>query len=148
MIRGGSPATIGWHGCAAKTCAANEAADGTVKEMVAKNPKAGRAYIYRWRYAREFSPPPDASDIQKALKLAPDDPEVLLTAAVASEQKPDAAAARAYFEKGRKLDPKNLDLALGLASFGRPSIGPRPSCGKRFRPIPPPPPWPSSWRKT
>ncbi len=86
--------------------------------MVAKNPKAGRAYVYRWRYDRqEILRPtrPTANDIQEALKLAPDDPEVLLTAAVASEQKQDAAAARAYFEKGFKLDPKNPAFALGLA---------------------------------
>ncbi|MGO9923929.1 MAG: tetratricopeptide repeat protein, partial [Isosphaeraceae bacterium] len=56
-----------------------------------------------------------ADDIQEALKLAPDDPEVLLNAAVASEQIPDAARARAYFEKGVKKDPKNVALALGLA---------------------------------
>jgi len=92
-----------------------EAADGTIQEMVAKNPKVGLAYIYRWRYAQEFLPPADANDIRKALELAPDDPEVLVTAAVASEQKPDAAAARDYFEKGWRLDPKNLALALGLA---------------------------------
>ena len=39
-----------------------------------------------------------------------------------------------YFEKGAKLDPKNLALALGLAGW-RPgngtSIGPRPCCGRR-----------------
>jgi tetratricopeptide (TPR) repeat protein len=92
-----------------------EAADATIREMVAKNPKVGLAFIYRWRYAQEFLPPADATDIQKALELAPDDPEVLLTAAVASEQKPDPAAARHYFEKGWKLHPKNLALALGLA---------------------------------
>ncbi len=56
-----------------------------------------------------------ANDIQEALKLAPEDPEVLLAAAVASEQKPDAAAARLYFEKGFKKDPKNVALALGVA---------------------------------
>ena len=27
-------------------------ADGTIKEMVAKNPKAARAYLYRWRYSQ------------------------------------------------------------------------------------------------
>jgi len=59
-----------------------------------------------------YTPP---SDIQEALKLAPDDPSVLLAAAVASERKPDPAAARAYFEKGVKNDPKNTGLALGLA---------------------------------
>ncbi len=93
----------------------SQAANGTINEMVAKNPKAGRSYLYRWRYTREFSPPPDPNDLQKALELAPDDPQVLLSAAVASEEKPDAAAARAYFKKGFKLDPKNSALALGLA---------------------------------
>jgi cellulose synthase operon protein C len=93
----------------------NEADDGTIQEMVAKNPKVGLAYIYRWRYSQEFLAAAEASDIRKALELAPDDPEVLVTAAAASERKPDAAAARSYFEKGWKIDPKNLALALGLA---------------------------------
>jgi len=103
-------------------------ADATIDKMVAKNPKVGMAHAYRWRYSNEFlksgaaATPIQkalrsaaANDIQEALKLAPDDPEVLLTAAVASELKPDAAAARVHFEKGFKLDPKNLALALGLA---------------------------------
>jgi len=92
-----------------------EAADRTITEMVSKNPKLGRAYAYRWRYAREFLASADASDIQNALELAPDDSEVLLTAAVASEQKPDAAAERAHLDKGFKLDPKNAAFAIGLA---------------------------------
>src|SRR5207302_342392 len=52
-----------------------EAAEATIREMVAKNSKAGRAYIYRWRYYQEFGPSADvdADDIPKALKLAPDD---------------------------------------------------------------------------
>ncbi|MFI5457357.1 MAG: tetratricopeptide repeat protein [Isosphaerales bacterium] len=95
----------------------NVAGDGTIKEMVANNPKVGQAYVYRWRYFAEFLPPPDASDLQEALKLAPDDPEVLFTAAIASEQKPDAAAARVYFEKGWKLDPKNAAFAIRLAGL-------------------------------
>ncbi len=92
-----------------------EAADITVKEMVAKNPDDGRSYIYRWRYRREFSPPADANDLQEALELAPDDPEVLITAAVASEQKQDSASARGYYQKGIKLDPKNIVFSLNLA---------------------------------
>ncbi|HKM54863.1 MAG TPA: tetratricopeptide repeat protein, partial [Isosphaeraceae bacterium] len=92
-----------------------EAADRTIRDMVAKNPQAGRAYAYRWRYAQEFAPPAEAADIPKALKLAPDDPEVLLTAAIASEQKADPAGARPYWEKGLKLDPGSVPLSLGLA---------------------------------
>ena len=84
---------------------------------MAKNPEAGRSYLYRWRYKREFSPPADARDLEKALELAPNDPEVLLSAAADSELKPDTVAARAYFEKGFELDPTNLALALGLAGL-------------------------------
>ena len=92
-----------------------EAANGTIAEMVAKNPTAGLAFIYRWRYSQEFLNGPDVNDLQKALELAPDDPEVLFTAAVVSEQKQDAASARIYFERGLKLDPKHANFALGLA---------------------------------
>ena len=52
---------------------------------------------------------------KKALELAPDDPEVLFTAAVASEQKQDSASARGYYQKGIKLDPKNIAFSLNLA---------------------------------
>ena len=47
--------------------------------------------------------------------MAPDDPEVLIAAALESERKPDPAAARHYLEKGGKLHPANIALALGLA---------------------------------
>jgi tetratricopeptide (TPR) repeat protein len=73
-----------------------ESAVGTIADMVANNPKTGRAYIYRWRYSLEFLPPADASNIQIALTFAPDDSEVLLTAAIASERRADAASARGY----------------------------------------------------
>jgi cellulose synthase operon protein C len=92
-----------------------EASDRTINEMVAKNPKAGLAYIERWRYFRDFTRAADERDIQKGLELAPDHPEVLLTAGIASAEKPDAAAARARFEKGLKLDSKNFALARALA---------------------------------
>jgi cellulose synthase operon protein C len=92
-----------------------ETADAAIKEMVAKNPKAGRAYIFRWRFDREFAPAPDAGDLKKALELAPDDPEVLFTAAVAREQEQDPASARKYYLKGIKLDPKNIAFSLNLA---------------------------------
>jgi tetratricopeptide (TPR) repeat protein len=95
----------------------NEAADETIREMIAKNNGSGRAYNYRWRYARAYAPPADPGDISRALKLAPEDPEVLFTAAVASEEQQDVASARAYFEKGFEIAPKNSAFALGLASL-------------------------------
>ena len=86
-----------------------ESADSTIKEMVKKNPKAGRAYLYRWAYSREFSLPADTGDLQKALELAPDDPEVLFAAAVASEEKkkprPPARTTRRAANSIPKISP-------------------------------------------
>ena len=48
-----------------------ESADRTIKEMVAKNPKAGRAYIYRWRYFHEFSPPRRRRRPQESRRVGP-----------------------------------------------------------------------------
>ncbi len=93
----------------------NEAADVTIREMIVKNPTAGLAYMYRWRYVQEFTPPADATDLQKALELAPDDPEVLFTVAFASEENHDAASVRGYYEKSFNIDPKNTACALNLA---------------------------------
>ncbi len=90
-------------------------ADRTIGEMVAKNPKSGEAYLFRWRYARDFAPPAAAADLTKAVELAPEDPEVLLTAAIASDGNRDATATRKYLEKGFKLHPENAPLALALA---------------------------------
>jgi tetratricopeptide (TPR) repeat protein len=95
----------------------NEDADDNIRKMVDNNPEAGLAYVYRWRYQAELAPPASASDIEAALALAPDDPEVLLTAAIASERRQDAVRARAYYEKGFKLAPQNLGLSLGLAGL-------------------------------
>jgi tetratricopeptide (TPR) repeat protein len=92
-----------------------EAADATVEQMIARNRESGPAYIARWRYARDFAPPDDDRDIRKALELAPDDPEVLLTASVAAEERNDITSVRVYLEKGFRLDPRNPALALGLS---------------------------------
>ncbi len=95
----------------------NASADAAIREMVVKNPQVGRAYVYRWRYFHEFAPPADPGDLRQALMLGPDDPEVIATAAVASERQKDIGAARRYWQKGVKLDPKNLTFALGLAGL-------------------------------
>ena len=92
-----------------------ELAASTIRDLIAKNPRSGRAYVYRWRYAREFAPPADARDLAKGLELAADDREVLIAAAMASEQKRDMATMRSYLEKGCQLDAKDLRFATNLA---------------------------------
>src|SRR5271157_311914 len=90
-------------------------ADDEIEWMVANNPESGLAHLYRFRYLSEFRPPAPDSDLKKALELSPDDPEVLLIAALAAEQKKDPAAARAYLEKGLKLHTQNDDFPMALA---------------------------------
>jgi predicted Zn-dependent protease len=92
-----------------------EPADKTIQELVEQNPRAARAYLFRWRYAADFWPAADANDLAAALRLAPDDAEVILAAAVASEKKGDSNAARAYWEQGCRLHPDNISLVLGLS---------------------------------
>ena len=106
-----------------------EPADGTITRMVAANPQVGRAYIYRWRYSDEFLPPADARDLQKALKLAPDDVEVLVTAAIASEQKRDFVSARHLLREGIQAGSPEPRLRPRPRSPGDPGRTPRSSRG-------------------
>ena len=92
-------------------------ADAEIEWMVANNPESGPAHLNRFRYLSEFRPPAPDSDLKKALKLSPENPEVLLTAALVSEQKKNPTAARSYLEKGLKLHPQNAELPLALAGL-------------------------------
>ena len=90
-------------------------ADDEIEWMVANNPESGPAHLYRFRYLSEFRLPAPDSDLKKALELSPENPEVVLTAALVAEQKKDPAAARSYLEKGLKLHPQNADFPIALA---------------------------------
>ncbi len=59
--------------------------DDEIEWMVANNPKSGLAHLYRFQYLSEFRPTAPDSDLKKALELAPENPEVLLIAALAAE---------------------------------------------------------------
>ena len=52
-----------------------EAADGTIKEMIAKNPKAGLAYVYRWRYPGILAAPATQGHRRRAWSWPPTIPK-------------------------------------------------------------------------
>ncbi len=98
-----------------------EKADKLIDKMVELNPNSGLAYLNRYKYYKQFPPPPKeshpASDLQNALKLAPDDAEVLLAAAnnaLATKKLDDA---RMLIQKGFDLHPKNSQFAIALANL-------------------------------
>ncbi|WP_165229447.1 tetratricopeptide repeat protein [Aquisphaera insulae] len=86
-----------------------------IGEMRARNPESARALVLAWRFRSEFQPPADPKDIEQALARAPQDPEVLLAAAIASEEKGDFKAARSYWSRGNAVEPGKPAFAIGLA---------------------------------
>jgi predicted Zn-dependent protease len=94
-----------------------EEADRVIEAMVKVNPRSARAYLARWHYRRDFRLAPDARDLQQALQLGPEDPDVLLAAASFREQRGDLAAAREHLQKGLKLAPGNTAFLIGLAQL-------------------------------
>ncbi len=89
--------------------------DARIEQMVASNSRSGLAHLYRFRYASEFRLPAADSDLKEALALAPEDSEVLLTAALVAEQRKDPDGARSLLEKAQTLHPQNVELALASA---------------------------------
>src|SRR5208337_3241412 len=83
-----------------------EAADRAIEEMLKANPKSALAHVNRWRYHREFGPAADSSDIALALKLGPDDAEVLIAAAELARQSKDLVGARKHVDRGLDRHPE------------------------------------------
>ena len=94
-----------------------EAADRAIEEMLKANPKSALAHVNRWRYRREFGPAADGSDIAQALKLGPDEAEVLIAAADLARQNKDLAGARKQIEHGLDRHPDSAGFHLMAADL-------------------------------
>jgi tetratricopeptide (TPR) repeat protein len=94
-----------------------EEADRVIEALVKVNPRSARAWLTHWQYQREFRQAADPRDVQEALRLSPEDPEVLLAAARVREQEGDLAAAREHLRKGLKLAPGNTAFPVRLAQL-------------------------------
>ena len=93
------------------------AADRAIEEMLKANPKSALAHVNRWRYHREFGPAADSSDIVLALKLGPDDAEVLIAAAELARQSEDLAGARKHIDRGIDRHPETARFYLMAAEL-------------------------------
>lgn len=91
-------------------------ADREIENAVRLNRGSGKAYLCRFKYQREFGDAQTA-DLQRALELEPNDPEVLLTAALFSQENKQPRKARAHLEKGMSLHPENQEFILALANL-------------------------------
>jgi tetratricopeptide (TPR) repeat protein len=92
-------------------------ADVLIDRMVRINPTLGAAYLTRFLYKALYQPPANRGDLREALRLAPDDVEVLRVAAAVAHRSGDLATARIHLERGRKLDPSYPAVALALADL-------------------------------
>jgi tetratricopeptide (TPR) repeat protein len=93
-------------------------ADAVMEAMVAANSQSAEAHLVRYYHRRQFRVPGAASDVARALALAPDDLAVLVAAAEAARDRepPDLAAARKYLQRALELYPKERSLYQRLAS--------------------------------
>jgi tetratricopeptide (TPR) repeat protein len=95
-------------------------ADGHIIQMVAKNPNSAPAKLNKYQYDNEFrTTRGNEADLRQALRLAPEDTNVLLAAAIDFRRKNKLAEARELIEKGTKLAPKKQkqDFAFQLADL-------------------------------
>jgi predicted Zn-dependent protease len=80
-------------------------ADQTIDEMVQQNPGSALALVTRYRYRKDVGLPADEADIARALRLGPDEAEVLIAAAELARRKNDLAGARKHIERGLERYP-------------------------------------------
>ena len=92
-------------------------ANETVNSLVKANQGSARALLARARYRGEFGLAGIDQDISQALKLAPDDPEVMIASANLARNRPnpDFNAARRDLERGMALAPKDRRMYQELA---------------------------------
>jgi len=89
------------------------------KGVVAANKDSFRAYLARAQYRNDYKVPgvSPLDDVAEALKLAPDEADVLAAASVAARQKGDQAAARRHLEKAIEKYPNEARFYSALAEL-------------------------------
>jgi cellulose synthase operon protein C len=94
-----------------------KAADQLIDEMVQSSPDNYEVYLVRGRYRRQYGLPNSRDDIEKALKLAGDKPEIVLEMAGAAATESGADEARKILEAGLTKIPNSTELYQSLADL-------------------------------
>jgi cellulose synthase operon protein C len=94
-----------------------KAADQVVDAMVQSSPENYQVYLARGRYRRQYGLPGARVDIEKALKLAGDKPEIVLEMAGAAVAESGQDEARRILEAGLARIPSSTELYESLADL-------------------------------
>jgi cellulose synthase operon protein C len=93
-------------------------ADEVMQQLVAANPESARAHLELGRYDQRLGRKAEAAEeLATALKLAPEDADVVLAAADIATNGKDFEKARQLLERGVKEHPENEGMYRGLASL-------------------------------
>ncbi|MDG2382738.1 MAG: tetratricopeptide repeat protein [Pirellulaceae bacterium] len=94
--------------------AREQLADGVMEKMVQNNPNRQQAYLARYRYRKNMSLPGAEADLKQAVVTAPNNPAVILAAAVAAEARGDFDQAEGHFRRMIETRPADYRGPLGL----------------------------------
>ncbi|WP_169978972.1 tetratricopeptide repeat protein [Tautonia rosea] len=87
----------------------------TIEGLVANNPDDASAYLERGLYRARHEQEGVAEDFDRALELAPNDPEVLLASAGVALDRENPDEAKVLLERARTQAPEDVRVAQGLA---------------------------------
>ena len=83
--------------------------------LIAANPQSAQAYLERGQYRKKYQIDGADSDVARALELAPDESDTLLSAALFAIDRGDFDAARRHLTIGLKHHPQNWRMTATLA---------------------------------
>lgn len=89
-------------------------ADEVLDQLVQANDADSRAYLARWRQ-RKAAGKADPADVEKAMRLSPNEADVLLAASEVARDAKDVDKARGFLRQGREAYPRDARFYQSLA---------------------------------
>src|SRR5262249_50083563 len=81
------------------------------------NPDSYQTWLARYQFRQAVAAAGADADLEKALTLAPREPDILLAAAQRAEAKGDVSAARDLVRQCREMQPNNADVVKTFVSL-------------------------------